>query len=885
MTSRANMVELSTALARGSSLLSPESFQAMLSALPVAVYTTDADGRLTYYNSACVSLIGRIPVLGHDLWPFVSRLYRPDGTPIQLDGPALTSTLRQAEAFQGEFVAERLDGTRFWFRPCSSAAFDAEGRLLCTVNALIDITATKQAEAAKSAALRRIEGCLAGQKEAFQRAMSGQPLSASLEPLVRTAVRYTEGDSRAAFFIVGEDGKGLRHVTGMGEAYAQDVDGFAIGPDSFACGLAIYSGEPFITRDIDAEPLWDDWRWMARKHGFRGCWSFPVRTEGGPIQGTLARYFPEPREPTQDDLELTAVLTHAASIIISRHTEAQERVLAQNALSAALTASSALHEVSTELFGAMGDSERQVYDRIMDAAISIMRCDFASVQMLVESRGEPDELDLLAFRGFTAQAAHHWRRVRPDSPSSCGVALTTGQRVILSDIEACERLSGSADLAAMRQTGIRAVQSTPLVSRNGRFLGVISTHWRKTHMPGDRDLRLFDILARQTADLIERAQVMRALQDADKRKDEFLATLAHELRNPLAPIRYSVQVARAATRSEEQRENAVAVIDRQAAHMARLLDDLLDISRVTRGSLELRKAPVDLVAAISAAIEAARPLLDSKRHVLTAELPTHPVLLEADGVRITQIFSNLLTNAAKYTDPGGQILLSVREQEGEVAISVRDNGIGISPEDIPGLFSIFAQAKPALERAEGGLGIGLALVRGLVELHGGTIEASSAGEQRGSEFVVRLPYVPVAAGQPDPLPAKITPACAPLRVLVADDNHDGAEACAILLRLQGHDVRIADSGRQALELVQSFQPQLALLDIGMPVLNGYEAAREIRLSEWGRNMTLVAITGWGQESDREQALRAGFNRHLTKPIDAETLQALTALPEVANAPS
>lgn len=702
MVNRAQIAEFSATLATRAYGASPMGFEFVrttLDALPLAVYTSDTDGCLTYYNPACAALIGRSPVLGHDRWPLVSRLFRSDGVQLTLEEAASASILNPAETLPGEFIGERSDGTRFWCQLSSSPVFDKDGQLVCTIHVLIDVSALKRSEADKAAALRRTEGCLAGQKEAFQLAMSGQPLAASLDALIRTAVRYTEGNSRAAFFVVGEDGVGLRHVTGMGEAYAKDVNGFAIGPDSFACGLAIYSGEPFITRDVDEEPLWEDWRWMARKHGFRGCWSFPVRTEGGPILGTFARYFPEPRDPTEDDLELTAVLAHAASVIISRHTEAQER-----------------------------------------------------------------------------------------------------------------------------------------------------------------------------------AQASRELQDADQRKDEFLATLAHELRSPLAPIRYSVQLAQAQNCSGQQREEAIAVIGRQAAHMARLLDDLLDISRITRGSLELRMEQVDLVAAISAAIEAARPLLDLKQHVLSADLPAHAVLLKADGVRLTQIFSNLLTNAAKYTDPGGRIDLTLRELDNELVVSVRDNGIGIAPETIPGLFSIFAQAKPALERSEGGLGIGLALVRGLVELHGGSIEARSEGENRGCEVAVRLPrQLQVTAGQLPESPAKTVTASAPLRVLVADDNHDSAEACAALLGIQGHEVRIAHSGRGALELAQSFKPQLALLDIGMPALNGYEVAQAIRSSEWGKEMTLVAITGWGQESAREQALCAGFDRHLTKPVDPDTLQALAAL--------
>jgi PAS domain S-box-containing protein len=364
------------------------------------------------------------------------------------------------------------------------------------------------------------------------------------------------------------------------------------------------------------------------------------------------------------------------------------------------------------------------------------------------------------------------------------------------------------------------------------------------------------------------------LRDADRRKDEFLAVLAHELRNPLAPIRYALAIAKEPGRSPEQKRHTEAIIERQVEHMSRLLEDLLDISRITHGALELRKAPIELSSAIGAAIEAARPMLDDKQHSLELDLPSHGVRLEADPVRMAQIFSNLLINAAKYTDAGGRIRLSAWLEDGQVLVSVRDNGIGISPDMKPRLFTAFSQTRPALERVEGGLGIGLSLVHGLVKLHGGTINAHSDGRMRGSEFVVRLPLGLPASARPLVDPPAEHSSSRSLRVLVADDNPDNAEVSGALLELWGHEVHVAHTGQAALTLAESQRPAVLLLDIGMPDLNGYDVASAIRAAPWGQRMILIAVTGWGRDEDKLRALSAGFNHHLTKPVDPAKLRSL-----------
>jgi signal transduction histidine kinase len=362
------------------------------------------------------------------------------------------------------------------------------------------------------------------------------------------------------------------------------------------------------------------------------------------------------------------------------------------------------------------------------------------------------------------------------------------------------------------------------------------------------------------------------LRAADRRKDEFLATLAHELRNPLAPIRQAAIVANKAGVTDLQRQWCNEVIERQVQHMSLLLDDLIDVSRITRGKLELRKSPTPLQAIIQAAVETSRPLLDKKGQVLHTELPPAPILLNVDSLRIAQVVSNLLNNAAKYTNAGGTIRLSAAIADDALAIKVADNGIGIAREHLAEVFKMFSQVKSAEERSEGGLGIGLALTKGLVELHGGTVVAESPGVGEGSSFTITIPQAAARAqGRASTRDTKHRPA-ASRRILIADDNADAAESLAILLRLDGHHVDIAHDGEDAIRVFNASNPDVALLDIGMPRLSGHEVAARIR--EQHKRVLLVAITGWGQAHDRAKAQAAGFDHHLTKPVDYEHLSGL-----------
>jgi CheY-like chemotaxis protein len=364
--------------------------------------------------------------------------------------------------------------------------------------------------------------------------------------------------------------------------------------------------------------------------------------------------------------------------------------------------------------------------------------------------------------------------------------------------------------------------------------------------------------------------------EAERRKDEHIALLAHELRNLLAPIRYALAVMEKKDNTAAQQSYALGVMRRQSTHMSRLLEDLLDVSRFVHGELELRNSVTDLTTVLGTSIEAARPLLDGKQHTLSVDLPQEAVRVWADPVRLNQVFTNLLINAAKYTDAGGRIALRAAREPDGVVVSVRDNGIGISTEMMPQIFRLFARDKGARVRSEGGLGIGLALAHGLVSLHGGTIEVRSEGPGCGSEFVVRIPVGMAAedhAATPDGEEVVIG---IRLKVLVIDDNKDVADTCSMLIELSGHQVKVAYSGSEGMGIAEWFRPQVILTDIGLPDIDGYEFAQKIRATPWGRTAVLVAITGWGAQESKQQSAVAGFNHHLTKPIDPKTIEALLA---------
>jgi signal transduction histidine kinase len=478
-------------------------------------------------------------------------------------------------------------------------------------------------------------------------------------------------------------------------------------------------------------------------------------------------------------------------------------------------------------------------------------------------------LEIAAALGFDPETLESVPHLRAGGGIS-GTAFQERRPVIVEDTETDPAFAPWREEA--RRAGYRAVHSTPLLTRSGNAVGVLSIHLPNPCRPSDREMQRVALCARQAADFVENARLQVQLSEADRSRNEFLATLAHELRNPLAPIRNAVQILHLKAAPSPEVQWALEVVDRQMEQMTRLVDDLLDLARITGNKLELRREPVELAEVLGLAVETSRPLIEASGQEFVVTLPEERLFLDGDLNRLSQVVSNLLNNSAKYTERGGRIELVAERLGGDATITVRDNGIGIPGDMLPRIFEIFAQAHRSPEHPMG-LGIGLTLVKRLVEMHNGTIEARSPGTGQGSEFIVRLPVVleaTAALRHAVRRPPAVWPG-APQRILIVDDNMDAAASLGLLLRLTGNDIRTAHDGLDALRVAEEFLPDVVVLDIGLPKMDGYEVARRIRRAPWGEEMVLIAVTGWGQEADRHRSRESGFDHHLVKPVDPAAL--------------
>jgi two-component system CheB/CheR fusion protein len=544
-------------------------------------------------------------------------------------------------------------------------------------------------------------------------------------------------------------------------------------------------------------------------------------------------------------------------------------------LTSELAATRQLQQMSAQLIHE--DQPDALYQQILNSAVTIMHADMASIQVVDEDR---NVMQLLARKGIDPELSPTFENGESDSDTPYRAAWNERRRVVVPDVETTALTAGRPITEDFLKVGIRAVQCTPLISRPGRIIGILSTYWRSPYQPPESGLRMLDILARQAADLMERKIAEERLKDADRRKNEFLAVLAHELRTPLSPIRNALEIIRMTRDVKDDIQSAASVIDRQVRQMVRLVDDLLDVSRISRGKIELRVERIALTAVLAQAVESARPNFESRGVQLNVIPPQEETWFSADPARLAQAVANLLNNAAKFTDKGGHVDLTAETRNEEVLIRVKDTGIGIDASQLRHILEMFTQVDVSLERKHGGLGIGLALTRSLVELHGGELEVHSPGLGKGSEFIVRLPLNSLPQAIPPPRAEKPSTAKAERRrILVVDDNRDSADSLSALLEMTGHDTRVAHVGLDAVSMAESFLPDVILLDIGLPHLNGYDAARRIRQHSWGKEMKLVALTGWGQHEDREESKNAGFDFHLVKPVDYETIaELLTRIP-------
>ena len=507
--------------------------------------------------------------------------------------------------------------------------------------------------------------------------------------------------------------------------------------------------------------------------------------------------------------------------------------------------------------------QHELFERVGDAVGS-------EVQLNYALSDDGRSLVLQSAQGLQAEHFSRLQAVALDD-SLCGIVAEQRRNLVLNHLQD----SALPQARPLQQAGALCYAGFPLIAR-GRVYGVAAfASTTRAHFR-EGDLQVMQTVCDQASAMFERTQLLdelhareQSLKRADRAKDEFIATLAHELRNPLAPIRNAVGIMRHEDANvSQQLAWCRDIIDRQVTQMTHLLEDLLDVSRVTCNKIELRRDRIDLLCALEQALEATRPLIESQGQRLQLELPAEPIVLYGDLTRLTQVFGNLLNNAAKYTDPNGVITLTVSTQGDSARISVSDSGIGIDAQQLPHVFDMFSQLTPALERARGGLGIGLALTRGLVELHGGTIESFSPGVGKGSEFVVRLPITPPARQRETGLPSQdnATGAQPRCRMLVVDDNVDAAQTLSAILELHGHDVRTAYTGAEGLRIADEWKPEVCVLDIGIPDLNGYELARGIRERCIDKQPLLIACTGWGQQEDVARAQEAGFDHHLVKPV-------------------
>jgi len=653
-----------------------------------------------------------------------------------------------------------------------------------------------------------------------------------------------------------------------------------------SCGQALATNGPAHV-DYDAPGLADPDGTLRlfTEGGIRSAQSTPLITRTGRTVGMLCTKWAEPqRQLSEREARFLDLLARQAAEFIERRLSENALRESERRLSIELADTKLLQHLSAQLIEGQG-SER-LYETVVDAALWIMRSDYATMQVLHPGRGSHGELRLIASRGLDEAAKQRFEWVSAKDATTCARALQTKARVIAPDLVQCEFMAGSAGQAALLEVGIRASQTTPLISRSGKTLGMMSTHWSEPHQPSERDFRLLDILARQAADLIERSQAGEALRDserqlkeADRRKDEFLATLAHELRNPLAPLRTSLELIRIAGNTPAVVEEVREEMEEQLMLLVRLVDDLLDVSRITSGKIRLQRQTTELATLVTRAVQANRTAIEERQIDLSIDMPDTRVLIESDPVRFVQVISNVLHNAIKFSDQGGRISISAELASSdtgarEVTVRIADSGIGISSEMLPRVFDLFTQDDTTSQRSQTGLGIGLALARRLIEMHGGSIDAHSDGPGRGSTFTLRMPVAHLAATIHATTPPVATP-CAGRRVLVIDDNAAGARAMQRLVKALGGECRVAHNGETGLADLREYRPDIVILDIGMPGLDGYETCRRIR-QEFGSSLMVVALTGWGQERDKDRAMQAGFDLHLTKPADPTLLEGLLA---------
>ncbi|GGC06812.1 ATP-binding protein [Dyadobacter sediminis] len=661
------------------------------------------------------------------------------------------------------------------------------------------------------------------QNEAFQAAINGESLVNVLNILAQLVKLELGSDVRTAFYLAYPDGKRLHAIEGAGDmapSYTAPLNGFPVSDDSFCSGYAIATGRTVHTPDVFKDPHWQPYLPMAIAHGFCAASSYPILTRQGKAIGSLALYFPHFHQATAQEESLAKAITQAAVIILSQDTQTLEHTRAQEALSKSEAEFRTITEAAPALVWVCSASGENIYFN----------------QRWYDYTGQT----------YEQASGHGWMlTMHPDDAAR-----------ILPYWQRCQ------------QTG----ESYEGEVRYERYDGVYRWHIFRA-LPRRNSAGQIEAWYGLSIDTDDAKQAQEGLLKADRRKDEFLAMLAHELRNPMSTIRSGLHILDL-TITEDMNRSTLEMMRRQTEHLVRMVDDLLDVSRIDRGKIDLKTGRVNLVEIVGQAAESVHSVYQQQGKRLHIDLPQAAIYLEGDATRLTQVVTNLLTNGARYTGERGQVWVSVRYHNNEAILQVRDNGIGLATDQLSAIFELFVQVDNSLARSKGGLGLGLTLVKRLVEMHGGRVEAQSEGIGKGSSFTVHLPMLGVTGMQLVKPALQIAESAIAKRILVIDDNADAGLMMAMLLNIKGYEAHTRTSGRAGIEAAQEVQPAAILLDIGMPGLDGYATCGLIRQQAWGQAVVVIAVTGYGQDGDRQRTKEAGFDGHLVKPVDLESMTSL-----------
>jgi PAS domain S-box-containing protein len=759
-----------------------------------------------------------------------------------------------------EYRALRADGGVVWMRDHVRVIFDAAGQVRQLRSLIVDIT---QQKAADEAVLLR-----ASQQAAVahlgQVALAGGEISDLLEMASELLVANLDVDySVIAELLPNRDRLRIRTGTGWNPDHPGEME-LPAGRGSLA-GYALECGKSLVVEDLRKETRFEV-RKVLRDHGVISAGCAVIQDVGRPF-GVLAVHSTRRQTLTPDAVHFLQSVANVLGTAVQRRRAEMELAAIKDQLTEQLQDMTRLHEQSARL------SRTVELQPVLDEAVTaVARLLGGPRSLLLLHDGESDRLRTASSFGFTEEELT-WLEQLPADSGACGRALEQRQSVLNEDLLA----EDSPLLAeAHRVLGVRAIFGTPLLTRAGEVLGALVVYFDDQHRPEEREVRLAELYAGQASNAIENARLYRQLQEADRRKDQFLAMLSHELRNPLTPIRNALEVMR--LRDPNTRDSLREVLERQARHLTRLTDDLMDVSRVTRGKIALQRERRDLRHLLQAAVRDHSGPFEAAGLVLDFDVPEDPVPVEVDPTRLSQVVGNLLQNALKFTGRAGvvSVRLEVDPSAREARVSVTDTGAGIAPNILPHVFEPFAQGEMTLARTNGGLGLGLALVRGLIELHGGSVRALSEGPGRGSRFEFVLPLAVDAELRPTPdaAPAASVSARVRRRVLIIDDNPDVVSTLRTLLELAEHSVETALDGMSGLAKAESQRPHAIFCDLGLPGMDGYAVARSVRSHPALGKCLLVAISGYGQEDDRRRSRAAGFDHHLTKPVEPQRMLCL-----------